>query len=372
MSDNLLYTPGAGATLATDDIGGVHHQRVKLSLGADGAATDAPGDGTYGIDVDITRSVAIAVTDNSGSLTVDDGGSTISVDDGGGALTVDSTQLPSALVSGRLDVNIGACSGTVTATSAQGTAAANSGAWPVKVSDGTDTVGITTVSGAKALKVDVVQSAAGQADKSAFTEGSGRVTVSGAVYNDTISSDPAEDNAAALRITAKRGLHVNVRNASGTELATSGNPLRVDPTGTTAQPITDNSGSLTIDVNGTAVSETNPLYVQATKLKKTPVRKQITYTASQTAQTVWTPASGKKFIVESLIISPTGAGTLSLFDGTDSAANAVFYGTMPASGMPLQIQFPGGHPSSTADNVLRYTTGSGSAGTFTVFGYESD
>jgi len=40
MADNIGYTPGAGATIAADDIGGVLHQRVKIGIGADGAATD--------------------------------------------------------------------------------------------------------------------------------------------------------------------------------------------------------------------------------------------------------------------------------------------------------------------------------------------
>jgi hypothetical protein len=41
MADNVGYTPGVGATVAADDIGGVLHQRVKISLGADGVANDA-------------------------------------------------------------------------------------------------------------------------------------------------------------------------------------------------------------------------------------------------------------------------------------------------------------------------------------------
>jgi hypothetical protein len=40
MADNVAITPGTGATVAADDIGGVLHQRVKLSIGADGSATD--------------------------------------------------------------------------------------------------------------------------------------------------------------------------------------------------------------------------------------------------------------------------------------------------------------------------------------------
>jgi len=41
MADNVAFTPGSGATGATDDIGGVHYPRVKIALGADGSAVDA-------------------------------------------------------------------------------------------------------------------------------------------------------------------------------------------------------------------------------------------------------------------------------------------------------------------------------------------
>jgi hypothetical protein len=40
MADNVGYTPGSGATVAADDIGGVLHQRVKVGVGADGTAVD--------------------------------------------------------------------------------------------------------------------------------------------------------------------------------------------------------------------------------------------------------------------------------------------------------------------------------------------
>ena len=38
MADNTTITPGTGLTVATDDVAGVHYQRVKLDLGADGLA----------------------------------------------------------------------------------------------------------------------------------------------------------------------------------------------------------------------------------------------------------------------------------------------------------------------------------------------
>ena len=36
MADNVGITPGSGATAASDDIGGVQFQRIKLVHGADG------------------------------------------------------------------------------------------------------------------------------------------------------------------------------------------------------------------------------------------------------------------------------------------------------------------------------------------------
>lgn len=51
MVDNVDFTPGTGATGATDEVGGVHYPRVKLSLGADGTAVDAgAGAGAVGTD----------------------------------------------------------------------------------------------------------------------------------------------------------------------------------------------------------------------------------------------------------------------------------------------------------------------------------
>lgn len=41
MADNVAITAGSGTSIASDDIGGVQYQRVKVSWGADGSANDA-------------------------------------------------------------------------------------------------------------------------------------------------------------------------------------------------------------------------------------------------------------------------------------------------------------------------------------------
>jgi hypothetical protein len=61
MSDNVAITPGSGATVAADDVGGgVLVQRVKAVLGADGTGVDpAAGVGASGTD---TQRVVLADT----------------------------------------------------------------------------------------------------------------------------------------------------------------------------------------------------------------------------------------------------------------------------------------------------------------------
>ena len=65
MADNVAITPGTGATIATDDIGGVQYQRIKVALGADGEASDlAPGQAT------MAASVPVAIASNQSAVPV--------------------------------------------------------------------------------------------------------------------------------------------------------------------------------------------------------------------------------------------------------------------------------------------------------------
>lgn len=75
MADNTVLNSGTGGdTIATDDIGGVKHQRVKIQYGTDGSATD------------VSDSNPMPVDDAGGSLTVDNAG-TFAVQVDGAALT---------------------------------------------------------------------------------------------------------------------------------------------------------------------------------------------------------------------------------------------------------------------------------------------
>ena len=105
-------------------------------------------------------------------------------------------------------------------------------------------------SGNTALKVNCVvgcTASAGFTDNSAFTAGTTAVTNVGAVFNDALAA-VTSGNAAAARITSSRALHVNLRNNSGTEIGTAAAPVRIDPTGTTTQPV---SGTVTANIGTT-------------------------------------------------------------------------------------------------------------------------
>ena len=70
MADNIDVTPGTGATIAADDVGGVLYQAVKLVVGGSGVASL------------IDASNPLPVNDAGGSLTID---GTVAVSSVGGS-----------------------------------------------------------------------------------------------------------------------------------------------------------------------------------------------------------------------------------------------------------------------------------------------
>jgi hypothetical protein len=61
MADNVPITAGTGTNIASDDVGGVQYQRVKLAIGADGVAVDASTASpvpTYHVDASVTGTIS--------------------------------------------------------------------------------------------------------------------------------------------------------------------------------------------------------------------------------------------------------------------------------------------------------------------------
>lgn len=239
MADNTRLPQGTedGDIYASDDIGGIKHQRVKIEIGPDGSATDVSG------------ANPLPVSDNGGSFTVDAPVTTpvfVRLSDGTSAITSLSTTLSAAIPAGANTigtVNVGTLPALATGANVIGRLAANSG---VDIGDvdvtslpalatGANTIGsiasvttsITPGTGAANL---------GKAEDAAHTTGDVGVMMLG-VRQDADSSPvsasgdyhaPMFDNAGNLKVAIKAGAGTGgfalADGASFTRDTTSMNP----------------------------------------------------------------------------------------------------------------------------------------------------
>lgn len=260
-ADSVTLNAGTGGdTIATDLVGGVEYQRVKLVDGTiDGTAPVATGDGTN------TNAMRVTVATDSSALSVDDGGGTLSVDDGGGTLSVDGTvtaaqataanlnmtEANSAAIladTANMDTNLGTLAGAVSGTEMQvdivgalpagsATIGAVNGVYSEDVATPATIVGhavmmerddalsaLTPVEGdwvglrcdsQGALWVDVVNAEGTITDDSAFTPGSDTVAVMGGVADETATDTVDEGDAGAVRMTTRRALYTTFETPAG-------------------------------------------------------------------------------------------------------------------------------------------------------------
>jgi len=257
MADNIAVTAGAGTIIAADDIAGILHQRVKLSLGADGVGADAPIGG--GVEAGVLR-VTIA-SDSSGVL---------SIDDNGGALTVDGTVTSnlgatdnavldsidastSRLISSATNINAG--SALATTSFVVGT---RYKATPPTFTDGQegalqiDSAGkLLTSSAVSAIVPGTAATNLGKAiDSVGGATDTGIVTL--AIRDDSLTAlTPVDGDYVALRVNSTGALHVT-GGGGGTEYAVD-TALGATPTGSLAIAIRDDALSTLTPVEGDAI-----------------------------------------------------------------------------------------------------------------------
>ena len=283
MADNILVSQGVGTTIATDDIGGVQYQRVKLSQGADGSATDvssaAPLQVTLAntsanataVKVDgsaVTQPVSGTVTASAqpgvdiGDVTINNasGASAVNIQDGGNSITVDGTVSATQSGTWTLGANSGVDIGDVTINNASGASAVNiqDGGNSITV-DGTvaatqsGTWNVTNVSGTVSLPTGAA-TAANQSteitalqliddaivtDNGAFTDGTTKLNMSGFIFDEVAGTALTENDAAAARVDSKRA-QIAVLEDPTTRgrytTVTASNALKVDGSAVT-QPV---------------------------------------------------------------------------------------------------------------------------------------
>lgn len=291
MADNTTLNSGSGGdTIAADDISSVKYQRIKLIHGADGVndgdvstANGLPvrGTGTAGtanagvMSVQgIASMTPVQVGDNSSSLTVDDGGTTLSIDDGGGAITVDGTVSISGTVTVDSELPAAATLGDDTANPSAPAVASfphvyDGSTWDRLKGNSTDgmlvnlgtnndvtlgaalpaggnTIGDVTISGAALTSLQLIDDAV-KADDAAFTPASDKVLMIGATLDDSASDSVDEGDAGALRMSARRELYTQIRDAAGNERGAN-----VNASGqlAIAGPVT-NAGTFAVQVDNT-------------------------------------------------------------------------------------------------------------------------
>jgi hypothetical protein len=97
----------------------------------------------------------------------------------------------------------------------------------------------------------------------------------------------------------------------------------------------------------------------------------VSYTASQTGATVLDPTSGTRAVITDIIISASAAGTVYLFDGTDSASTKITPTLSLAAngGVVCNFSKPS-WVSAATDNIIKYTSGASAAGSILLKYYE--
>jgi hypothetical protein len=97
------------------------------------------------------------------------------------------------------------------------------------------------------------------------------------------------------------------------------------------------------------------------KVGYAPIHKDANYTTAQTATALWTPASGKKFVVTDIGLFASGStdAIVTIYDETNATGNRIFSCYVEVA---TNKQFKHSHAfkvpwvSSAVDNVLRVTT----------------
>lgn len=158
--------------------------------------------------------------------------------------------------------------------------------------------------------------------------------------------------------------------ADNVTLPGTGETVRTDDIGGVQYQIV----KLAVGADGVAdlVSDSYPVPVGTRARGRTPINFEAAFSASQTASTLYTPTSGKKLCCTHITVSATGAGTLTLFDNSDAAGShwSPILNLLAGGGWDAHFSDDNPLVMSAADNVLKYTSGSGATGSIWLHGWE--
>jgi hypothetical protein len=262
MANNTVLNSGSGGnTAATDDVAGVHYQRVKLTDGTEDSTTVIAAGGGV-------EATALRVTIASDSTGV------VSVDDNGGSLTVDGTVTAnlSATDNAVLDAIAASVAGTLAVSAASlplPTGAATAAKQPALGTAGTASTDVITIQGIASGTVVPVSDGGGSLTVDGTVAVSGTVTVGSHAVTNAGTFATQVDGAAltALQLIDNLVLTEDAAHSSGDPgamalavrrdadtslVGTDGDyaPLQVNAAGSLKVAITSGAGS-----GGTSIAD---------------------------------------------------------------------------------------------------------------------
>ena len=381
---------GASAVNVQDGGNSLTVDDGNSSLNIDNAALSVTGGGAEATALRVT-----IANDSTGVVSVDDNGSTLSVDDGGSSITVDN--------GGTFAVQVTSLPASTNTIEVVGDAAHDAAASgnPVLVGAYASATAPSDVADADAVRIW-----ADRAGRVQVGDGGGSLTVDGSVtVSGTVTANAGTNlNTSALALESGGNLAAAATSLGLLDNAVSGNELQVDivaalPSGT------NNIGDVDVltlpGVAGTVAHDSadsgNPVKVgfQAVNALPTAVAngdrvngvadlfgrqmvafvdpamqawKSGNYTTSQTGTALWTPASGKRIAISSIVISAYGttAGRVLIWlgSGADTTYTAgtdqlvLPFNAAPGDSSKPGVSFTPTVPiyCTTADHVLRVTT----------------
>lgn len=213
MADNVAITAGSGTSVATDDVAGIHFQRVKLVDGTADSAAAIPGDATNGLDVDVTR-VQGTVAVSAASLPLPSGAATAAKQPAlgtAGTPSADVITVQGVASMTALKVDGSAVtqpvSGTVTANLAAGT---NTNEVVGDAAHGAAVAGNPVLSGREARTTDGTAVGNGQAVRAIADTLGKQIVIQGAVHDLYTSGKATYTNTTAADVIAAAGAGVRI------------------------------------------------------------------------------------------------------------------------------------------------------------------
>jgi hypothetical protein len=359
------------------------------SITVDNAALSVTGGGVEASALRVTLA-----TDSTGVLSVDDNGATLSIDDGGGTITVDGTVSISGTVTVDTELPAAAALADNTANPTAPAVGAFGLVWDGATWDrmpGTSADGVTVNLAANndvTVTGSVTANAGTNLNTSALALESGgnlaaAATSLGLLDNAVSGNELQVDIVAALPAGTNNIGDVDVLTLPGVagdvahDASDSGNPIKVGFKAANALP--------TAVANGDRANGISDLFGRQLVASIDPgmqTWKSFNATTTQSGTDVWSPASGKRIAITSIMIGTYGTTAARLIlwfgDNADTTYSAgtdqlVFAGSFVPSATATPgavLTFP--HPifCTTADRELHVTTDAGMSFDLAVYGFE--